>query len=67
MSTHRDSPTGQQFHVRYTPKNGDKGPCWGHVFPTREEGERDLAWFLRNEYDDAKLFIRDVTPWREDS
>lgn len=65
MSHHRDSPTGKQYHVRYTPKNGDKGPYWGHIFDRQEDAVRDLRRYLDNGYADASIFVRDVSPWRE--
>lgn len=66
MATHLDTPTGQQFHIRYTPHNGDAGPYWTHVWSDLERAKTELEWYHKNGYTDAKIFVRDVTPWREE-
>lgn len=65
MPVHTDSRSGQQFHIRYTPKNGDTGPYWTSVYETRDRAEQELKWYLKNGYTDAKVFVREVAPWRE--
>lgn len=64
MPVHTDSPSGQQWHVRYTPKNGDKGPYWSGISSTPEQAQESLKWHLDHGYDDAQLFEREVTPWK---
>ena len=60
---HQDSPSGWQYHIRYTPKNGDKGPYWTGLFQTRIRAQQERDWYLKNGYDDAEIFVREVTPW----
>lgn len=64
---HHDSPSGQQFHVRYTPFHDPGRRYWSHILTTREDAERELAFYRRSGYDDAQLFVRDVSPWRGDT
>ena len=59
-----DSPTGQQFHFRYDPQNGD-GPYWSNVYDTREDLDRELKIHRDWGYE-CTPYVRDVSPWRED-
>lgn len=63
MSVYSDSPTGEQFHVRYRVR--DEGPYWSYVYDDEEEARQVLAAFeadpLRT---DVGMWVREVTPWR---
>lgn len=65
--SHEDSPTGQQFHVRYdyTYANGTTHTLWGLVHTTRELAEIERGRHLKAGYP-AEIFVRDLSPWRQD-
>ena len=63
-----DSPSGQQWHVRYRMK--DHGPdgraYWSYIADTERDAYEHLAMYRRdNGVTDIELFVRDVSPWRK--
>lgn len=61
--SHKDSPTGKQYHVRHwSPKN--QAWLWGLVFDDLEVAQASFQATQDTGFD-AKIFIRDVSPWRE--
>lgn len=71
--SHKDTPTGQQFCVRYKrDENGREVTYWGHVHDSREEAEearQDYEHFrtANGRIHDIEVFVRDLSPWRQDT
>lgn len=64
MSVYRDSPTGEQFHVRYRLRG--EGPMWSYVYDDEESAREVLAAFEADPFrTEVGLWVRDVTPWRQ--
>jgi len=65
--SHEDSPTGQQFHVRYdyTYANGTTHTLWGLIHTSREEAEVAKRRYVKDGCA-AEIFVREVSPWRQD-
>lgn len=68
----RDSPSGQQFHVRYTIPEDREHRYWSTVVDNEQEARHILAMARRVHAEEAAallpaptLHVRDVTPWRE--
>ena len=64
MSVYSDSPTGQQFHVRFHVRG--EGPLWSYVYDDEADARQVLAAFEADPHrTDVGLWVRDVTPWRQ--
>ena len=68
MSTHLDSLTGQQWHVRYrvTAHGPKANPFWSSVYDDEAAARETLARYARQDgLADVHLKVRDVSPWRD--
>lgn len=65
MNAHKDSPTGQQWHIRYR-LSGRTEFYWSSVFLTESEAVASFDVYERApEVAEADLYIREATPWRK--
>lgn len=69
MAAHKDSPSGQQFHVRYdyVYDNGSTHTLWSRVYGSRDEAEKAKRRHEKWGDGNVRIFVRDLSPWREDT
>lgn len=64
--SHKDSPSGQQFHVRYFQDEEDGvHTYWSGVYDNVAGAQRIVELCEQNDrVYGPEIFVRDVSPWR---
>jgi hypothetical protein len=64
---HLDAREGFQYHLRYEPAADPGRVYWSYVSDDKDEASRTLKLYQENpdRYRNVRMFVREVSPWRE--